>query len=183
MPFSVKPSAAFCLALVLVAGRRVLAVNDWSVPCTQGKCAWDLPGDSGASGSVKIVSLCSTYIKHVAFLYPSLTPHTYAYIVGTCQRNFGHYSRRWLANYHELRPEYHNARYPTCVQRQQSGLRTSLSGKRRKEYHCPFAGQRMFFFFFIFHSLRCPFNLDLLSELSVWPHAICARGSASDSSV
>lgn len=64
MPFSVKPSAAFCLIIVLVVGRRALAVNDWSVPCTQGKCSWDLPADSGASGSVQIVSLCSTYNKY-----------------------------------------------------------------------------------------------------------------------
>lgn len=31
-----------------------MAVNDWSVPCTQGKCSWDLPADSGASGTVHI---------------------------------------------------------------------------------------------------------------------------------
>jgi hypothetical protein len=58
MPFSIKLSAAFCLTLVLTAGQRALAVNDWSVPCTQGKCSWDLPADSGASGTVHIVSLC-----------------------------------------------------------------------------------------------------------------------------
>ena len=68
-----KPSAGFCLTLVLAAGQRALAVNDWSVPCTQGKCSWDVPADSGASGSVQIVSLCSTYTKHGAFPYPSLT--------------------------------------------------------------------------------------------------------------
>ncbi|KAF8496249.1 hypothetical protein F5888DRAFT_1946660 [Russula emetica] len=54
MPSSIKPSAAFYLALVLAAGQRALAVNDWSVPCTQGTCSWDLPAESGSSGSVNI---------------------------------------------------------------------------------------------------------------------------------
>ncbi|KAF8502656.1 hypothetical protein F5888DRAFT_1110589 [Russula emetica] len=54
MPSSIKPSAAFYLTLVLAAGQRALAVNDWSVPCTQGKCSWDVPAESGASGSVQI---------------------------------------------------------------------------------------------------------------------------------
>jgi hypothetical protein len=59
MPFAIKPSAAFCLTLVLAAGRLALvAANDWSVPCTQGECSWDLPVESGASGTVHIVSLC-----------------------------------------------------------------------------------------------------------------------------
>ncbi|KAN0123083.1 hypothetical protein V8E52_003036 [Russula decolorans] len=53
MPSSIKPSAAL-LTLVLAAGQRALAVNDWSVPCTQGKCSWDVPAESGASGSVNI---------------------------------------------------------------------------------------------------------------------------------
>ncbi|KAI0276246.1 hypothetical protein BGY98DRAFT_1177851, partial [Russula aff. rugulosa BPL654] len=53
MPFSAKPSAAFCLTLFLAAGQRALAVNDWSVPCTQGKCSWDVPADTGTSGSYK----------------------------------------------------------------------------------------------------------------------------------
>jgi len=54
MPFSIKLSATLCLTLVLAAGQRALAVNDWSVPCTQGKCSWDLPADSAASGTVHI---------------------------------------------------------------------------------------------------------------------------------
>ncbi|KAF8502608.1 hypothetical protein F5888DRAFT_1607712 [Russula emetica] len=53
MPSSIKPSAAF-LTLLLAAGQRALAVNDWSVPCTQGKCSWDLPVESNSSGSVNI---------------------------------------------------------------------------------------------------------------------------------
>ncbi len=56
MPFSMKPSSAICITLVFAAGQRALAVNDWSVPCTQGKCSWDLPADSGSSGSVDVVS-------------------------------------------------------------------------------------------------------------------------------
>ena len=84
MPFSMTPSAGLYLTLVLAAGQRALAVNDWSVPCTQGKCSWDVPAESGASGSVQIVSLCSTYTKRVAFPYPLLTLYIYAYIVGPC---------------------------------------------------------------------------------------------------
>jgi len=59
MPRSTKPSAALYLRLVLflAAGWRAMAANDWSVPCTQGKCSWDLPADSGASGTVHIVRL------------------------------------------------------------------------------------------------------------------------------
>jgi hypothetical protein len=43
--------------------------------------------------------------QHVAFPYPSLTSYTYACIVGPCQRNFGHYPCRWLANYDEMQPD------------------------------------------------------------------------------
>jgi hypothetical protein len=73
MLFTAGSSATLCLALVLVAGQRALAANDWSAPCTQGKCSWDLPGDSGASGTVHIVRLCFTCAKHVAFSGPLLT--------------------------------------------------------------------------------------------------------------
>ncbi|KAF8472221.1 hypothetical protein DFH94DRAFT_192159 [Russula ochroleuca] len=56
MLFTTESSATLCfaLALVLAAGQRALAANDWFDPCTQGKCSWDLPGDSGASGTVHI---------------------------------------------------------------------------------------------------------------------------------
>ncbi|KAH8985711.1 hypothetical protein EDB92DRAFT_2027166 [Lactarius akahatsu] len=57
MPFSTKSSMLFYLAaLALTAGsrQRVLAANDWLVPCTQGRCSWDLPADSGASGTLQI---------------------------------------------------------------------------------------------------------------------------------
>jgi hypothetical protein len=63
-----------------------------------------------------------TYAKHVAFPYPSLTSHTYAYIVGPCQCDFGHYPRHWLANYDEMQPDQLKARYPADVQGQQSRL-------------------------------------------------------------
>lgn len=152
MPFSIKPSTTFWLTLVLAAGRQALAVNDWSVPCTQGACSWDLPVDSVASGSVKIVSLCFTYIPSTSlFRTLSLTPHTYAYVVGTRQCNFGHYPCHRLEYYHELRPEFHNAKNPARVQRQQSRLRPPLSGKRRSEYHCSVTRRRMFLFVSIFH--------------------------------
>jgi len=54
MPRSMKTPATLYLPLVLAAGWPVLAVNDWSVPCTQGQCSWNLPADSGASGTVHI---------------------------------------------------------------------------------------------------------------------------------
>ncbi|KAH8997662.1 hypothetical protein EDB86DRAFT_3076463 [Lactarius hatsudake] len=46
----------YLAALALTAGsrQRVLAANDWLVPCTQGRCSWDLPADSGASGTLQI---------------------------------------------------------------------------------------------------------------------------------
>ncbi len=68
-----KPSTAFYLTLVFAAGQRALAVNDWTVPCIQGQCSWDLPAESGSSGSVKVVSLYFTYVKHVTFPDRSLT--------------------------------------------------------------------------------------------------------------
>ncbi|KAI9437319.1 hypothetical protein H4582DRAFT_339196 [Lactarius indigo] len=57
MPFSTKTSMVFYLAaLALTAGSRhqVQATNDWLVPCTQGQCSWDLPADSGASGTLQV---------------------------------------------------------------------------------------------------------------------------------
>ncbi|KAH9954479.1 hypothetical protein BC827DRAFT_1272621 [Russula dissimulans] len=38
----------------VLAAQRALAANDWSVPCLQYQCSWDLPTDSGASGTVYI---------------------------------------------------------------------------------------------------------------------------------
>ena len=52
------PSATLYLALVLAAGQQTLAANDWSIPCIQGQCSWDIPADSGASGTMNIVRLC-----------------------------------------------------------------------------------------------------------------------------
>ncbi|KAH8983480.1 hypothetical protein EDB92DRAFT_1575878 [Lactarius akahatsu] len=57
MPFSTKSSMVFYLAaLALTAGsrQRVLAANDWLVPCTQGQCSWDMPADSGSSGTLQV---------------------------------------------------------------------------------------------------------------------------------
>jgi hypothetical protein len=47
----------YLVALALTVGdrQRVLAANDWLVPCLQGQCSWDLPVDSGASGNLQIV--------------------------------------------------------------------------------------------------------------------------------
>ncbi|KAI0037499.1 hypothetical protein FA95DRAFT_94316 [Auriscalpium vulgare] len=42
-------------ALVVSAALGASALNDWSVPCTQGQCSYDLPAAEGApSGSLKI---------------------------------------------------------------------------------------------------------------------------------
>ncbi|KAH9053109.1 hypothetical protein EDB87DRAFT_291780 [Lactarius vividus] len=57
MSFNTKTSMVFYLAaLALTAGSRqqVLAANDWLVPCTQGRCSWDLPANSGASGTLQV---------------------------------------------------------------------------------------------------------------------------------
>lgn len=69
MLFTAELPATLCLALVLAAGQSALAVNDWSVPCTQGQCSWDLPADSSASGTVHIVSRF-TCANHIAFSDP-----------------------------------------------------------------------------------------------------------------
>ncbi|TFY68021.1 hypothetical protein EVG20_g3724 [Dentipellis fragilis] len=44
---------AFIIALSL-AGKTVLAANDWTVPCTNGQCSYDLPSHSSASASVHV---------------------------------------------------------------------------------------------------------------------------------
>ncbi|KAI9452115.1 hypothetical protein BJY52DRAFT_1294619 [Lactarius psammicola] len=57
MPYSTKSSVVLYLAaLALTVGshQRVLAANDWLVPCTQGQCSWDLPADSGTSGTLQV---------------------------------------------------------------------------------------------------------------------------------
>ena len=60
MLFSIKLSTAL-LTLVLATPLRAQALNDWSVPCTQGVCFWDLPAESGAEGWIKIVSVLYLY--------------------------------------------------------------------------------------------------------------------------
>ena len=59
MLFATKFSTAPYLAVSLVAvGQEYLAVNvvnGRSVSCKQGQCSWDLPADSGTSGTVQIV--------------------------------------------------------------------------------------------------------------------------------
>jgi hypothetical protein len=68
MPYNKKPSVVLYIAVLALAvgsHQRVRAANDWLVPCIQGQCSWDLPADSGASGSLKIVRVfphAPTYI-------------------------------------------------------------------------------------------------------------------------
>lgn len=83
MPCFIRPSATLHLALILAAGWQALAVNDWSIPCTQGECSWDLPPDSGASGSIHIVRL---YFCQQPSLFRTLTDcaaHTHSGVLPT----------------------------------------------------------------------------------------------------
>ena len=64
MHYSTKSSVVlYIVALGLAVGshQRVLAANDWLVPCVQGQCSWDLPADSGASGTVQLVRFHSYF--------------------------------------------------------------------------------------------------------------------------
>ncbi|KAN0134687.1 hypothetical protein V8E53_007472 [Lactarius tabidus] len=57
MYYSTKPSVMhYLVALAFTVGSRqgVLAANDWLAPCLQGNCSWDLPSDSGTSGTLQI---------------------------------------------------------------------------------------------------------------------------------
>jgi hypothetical protein len=83
MPSFIRPSATLHLALILAAGWQALAVNDWSIPCTHGECSWDLPPDSGASGSIHIVRL---YFCQQPSLFLTLTDcaaHTHSGVLPT----------------------------------------------------------------------------------------------------
>ena len=122
MLFATEFPVTLCLALALAATQQALAVNDWSVPCTQGQCSWDLPADSGASGTVQIVSLRFIFAHSIAFSEPSLTVICLLHLVEFSQCDFGHYQRHWVANHYELRPEYPKARNPARVPEQQPGL-------------------------------------------------------------
>ena len=53
----------YLVALTLTVGscQLVQAANDWFVPCVQGQCAWDLPANSGASGTLQIVRFRSDF--------------------------------------------------------------------------------------------------------------------------
>lgn len=48
------------LLAVLSNSAQIFALNDWSKPCFQGECSYDLPESNEGSGSLKIVraSLC-----------------------------------------------------------------------------------------------------------------------------
>ena len=98
-----KFSAAL-LTLALATPLRAQVLNDWTIPCTQGVCSWNLPAESGTEGWIQIVS-CSTYTNRVAVLYPSLTLFIYAYIVGLSWFDFRHYSCMWLDNFNNMRPD------------------------------------------------------------------------------
>ena len=60
MLLSIKLSVAL-LTLVLATPLRAQVVNDWSIPCTQGVCSWNLPAESGTEGWIQIVSVLHSY--------------------------------------------------------------------------------------------------------------------------
>lgn len=70
MFFATEFPVTLCLALALAASQQALAVNDWSIPCTQGHCSWDIPADSGASGTVHIVSLRFIFDNSISLSEP-----------------------------------------------------------------------------------------------------------------
>ncbi|TFY62936.1 hypothetical protein EVG20_g6519 [Dentipellis fragilis] len=41
-------------SLLSLVGMQAFAANDWSVPCMQGKCSYDLPSDSSSSASLQV---------------------------------------------------------------------------------------------------------------------------------
>jgi hypothetical protein len=50
-------STTLASALILAYTHPALAANDWSIPCTDGACEYDLiPSSNTGGGNVKIVS-------------------------------------------------------------------------------------------------------------------------------
>ena len=57
-----------------------------------------------------VVEHCQPAHSCQAYRFPepfadSLTSYIFAYTVGRCQCNFGHYPCRWLADYDEMQPD------------------------------------------------------------------------------
>ena len=67
------------------------------------------------------VHLCQAHRLSEPFA-TSLTPYTFAYTVGRCQCNFGHYPCRWLASCDEMQHGQLKPSYPASVQGQQFKL-------------------------------------------------------------
>ena len=73
MHYGTKSSVMlYLVALALTVGGRqqVLAANDWLVPCVHGYCSWDLPANSSASGTLRIVR----YHYHIPTHELTITP-------------------------------------------------------------------------------------------------------------
>lgn len=49
--------SAFGLAILAATLAAGLGHNDWSKPCFNGECAYDLPDHLGQSGTVKLVGI------------------------------------------------------------------------------------------------------------------------------
>jgi hypothetical protein len=143
MYYSTKPSVMhYLVALAFTVGSRqgVLAANDWLAPCLQGNCSWDLPSDSGTSGTLQIVR----YHSHLptrpqrAFGSSLITITT----VGPHHRNLGYHLRGRVAD-HALRPIGDGAGYSARVSGCKHGLRSPLPGRCRG-YHRPAARRGRF---------------------------------------
>lgn len=118
MPYNTKLSVVhYIAALALAVGshQQVLAANDWLVPCTRGKCSWDLPADSGASGTLHIVRSCIALSRaDVHFLIFTIHTLAHAHAVGPHHRDLGYHQRDWMAD-HALRPDRDGAGHPARV--------------------------------------------------------------------
>ena len=67
---SLSTMFATIAALSLLLFGAADALNDWSVPCTDGTCSWDLGnpanhGKGATTGTLQIVSKCSRLLQHV----------------------------------------------------------------------------------------------------------------------
>ncbi len=49
--------SAFGLAILAATLAAGLGHNDWSKPCFNGECAYDLPDHRGQSGTIKLVGV------------------------------------------------------------------------------------------------------------------------------
>ena len=129
----------YLVALTLTVGSRqfVLAANDWLVPCVQGQCSWDLPADSGSSGTLQIVRFHSYIPTCPAPPLTRIQNPLMITAVGPQHINLRYHLRSRMAD-HALRPRGDDAGYSARVYGRKLGLRSPLPG-RCGGYHRPAA--------------------------------------------